>query len=316
MKKITALLLSALLVLSLCSCGQKNTVKTVGVCQLVQHPALDAATEGFCDALKKALGEENVSIEIKNASGDSATCSTIVNGFVSSKADLIMANATPALQAAAAATDSIPILGTSITEYGTALDIENFSGTVGGNVSGTSDLAPLGEQAAMIPEWFPEAKICGILFCTAEANSRYQVDVIKAELEKLGITAEEYSFTDSNDIASVTRSACESCDVLFIPTDNTCANNSETIANVVIPAGVPVICGEEGICSGCGVATLSINYYDIGVKTGEMAARILKDGEDISKMPIAYAPEVTKKYNASICASLGITPLEGYKAIE
>ncbi|MBR0138846.1 MAG: ABC transporter substrate-binding protein [Firmicutes bacterium] len=316
MKKTIAFILSALLLLSLCSCGAGSKAKKVGVCQLVQHPALDAATQGFCDALKEALGSENVVIEVKNASGDSATCSTIVNGFVSSKADLIMANATPALQAAAAATDKIPILGTSITDYGAALDIEGFTGTVGGNVSGTSDLAPLDQQALMVKEWFPDAKTCGIIFCTAEANSRYQVDVVKAELEKLGISAKEFSFTDSNDIASVVQSACESCDVLYIPTDNTCANNAESIANIVIPAKVPVICGEEGICSSCGVATITIDYYDIGVKTGKMAAEILTGGADISKMPVAYAPEFTRKYNPAICESLGITPLENYEAIE
>ena len=150
---------------------------TVGICQLVQHAALDAATQGFEDALTAAFGD-NVTFDFQNAQGDSATCATITNGFVSSGVDLIMANATPALQAAQAATNTIPVLGTSVTEYGVALGLDNFSGTVGGNVSGTSDLAPLDQQAAMIKELFPEAKEIGLLYCSSEANSAYQIEVM------------------------------------------------------------------------------------------------------------------------------------------
>ena len=226
-----------------------------------------------------------------------------------------MANATPALQAAAAATDEIPILGTSVTDYATALEIDDWTGTVGGNISGTSDLAPLDEQAAMLNELFPDAKNVGLLYCSAEPNSQYQVDTIKATLEEMGYTCEYYAFSDSNDLAAVATTACEESDVLYVPTDNTAAANTELIANICIPAETPVIAGEEGICSGCGVATLSISYYDIGVATGKMAARILRDGEDISTMPIEFAPQVTKKYNAENCEALGITAPEGYEAI-
>ncbi|MBQ4505946.1 MAG: ABC transporter substrate-binding protein [Firmicutes bacterium] len=327
MKKFLSLLIAALLILGLAACGEKKEAEpsepasepeakvfNIGVCQLVQHPALDAATQGFEEAVKAGLGDDAV-VNIQNASGDSAVCSTIINGFVSGGCDLIMANATPALQAAAAATDSIPILGTSITEYGTALEIENFSGTVGGNISGTSDLAPLDEQAAMVKEWFPDAKTVGLVFCTAEANSRYQVNVVKAELEALGFTATEFGFTDSNDLAAVVQNACSSCDVLYIPTDNTCANNAESIANIAIPAKTPIIAGEENLCAGCGIATLSISYYDIGFKTGEMAVQILKGEADISQMPVAYAPQFVKKFNKDMCEALGIEPLEGYEAI-
>lgn len=289
---------------------------TIGICQLVQHDALDAATQGFKDAVVEGLGEENVTFDEQNAQGDSATCSTIVNGFVSSNVDLILANATASLQAAAAGTADIPILGTSVTEYGVALEIDGFDGTVGGNISGTSDLAPLDQQAEMIHELFPDAKNIGLLYCSAEPNSQYQVDTVKAALEDLGYTCEYYAFSDSNDLSSVATTACDSSDVIYIPTDNTAANNTELINNICLPAKVPVIAGEEGICSGCGVATLSISYYDLGVATGEMAVSILKDGADISTMPIEYAPNFTKEYNADICAELGIEIPDDYVAIE
>ena len=332
-KRIISLVASLALVLSLSvgltGCGNKTaqddsdqdastdgegTKYTVGICQLVQHDALDAATQGFIDALNEALPGQ-VEFQNKNASGDSANCSTIVNGFVSDGVDLIMANATPALTAAAAATSDIPILGTSITAYGVALDIDDFNGTVGGNISGTSDLADLEAQANMITEWFPDAQKVGLLFCSAEPNSRYQIEEVAKYLSAKGIETKEFAFTDTNDVASVTQSAADYADVVYIPTDNTAASNTEAISNVLVPAGVPAICGEEGICKGCGVATLSISYYDLGVTTGKMAAKILTGEADISEMPIEFT-EATPKYNASMCETLGITPLDGYTAIE
>ena len=318
MKKWIAMLLALMMLVSLTACGgssKEDDKFVVGVVQLVPHVALDAATQGFVDRLTEILGEENVEIQVKVAAGDSATCAPIVTDFVSQNVDLIMANATPALQAAAAATADIPILGTSVTEYGVAMGIKDFNGTVGGNVSGTSDLAPLDQQAAMIQEWFPDAKNVGLLYCSAEANSQYQVDVVKAELEKLGYTCEFYSFSDSNDLAAVAESAAAASDVIYVPTDNTVASNAALIDNICRPAGIPVITGEEGICAICGVATLSISYYDLGVATGKMAAKILTGEADISTMPVGYAETVTPKYNADICASLNITPLEGYEAI-
>lgn len=287
----------------------------IGICQLVQHEALDAATQGFKDALTEELGEDAVTFDEQNAQGDSNTCSTIINSFVSNGVDLILANATPSLQAAAAGTADIPILGTSVTEYGVALDLEDFDGTVGGNISGTADLAPLDDQAAMLQELFPDAKNVGLLYCSAEANSQYQVDTVKAALEELGYTCEYYAFSDSNDLSTVVTTAADASDVIYVPTDNTVASNTEIINNICLPAQVPVVAGEEGICKGCGVATLSISYYDLGVTTGKMAARILKDGEDISAMPIEYAPNFTKEYNKEICEELGITIPDGYVAI-
>ena len=335
-KKLLALVLAAAMTLSLASCGGSKTetpstgsdnssassdnssaegaTYKVGICQLVQHPALDAATQGFIDALNEALPGQ-VEFENKNASGEGNNCGTIVNGFVSEGVDLIMANATAALTAAASATADIPILGTSITAYGVALDLDDFNGTVGGNISGTSDLADLEKQAAMATEWFSDAKNVGLLFCSAEPNSRYQIDEVTKALTAKGITCTEFAFTDSNDLAAVTEKAAASSDVIYIPTDNTAANNTESIANILTAAGVPAVCGEASLCAGCGVCTLSIDYYDLGVTTGKMAAKILKGEGDISTMPIEYAP-ATPKYNAAMCETMNITPLEGYTAIE
>ena len=287
---------------------------TVGICQLVEHAALDAATQGFEDALTEAFGD-NVKFDFQNAQNDSATCATIANGFVSAGVDLIMANATPALQAAQAATNSIPILGTSVTEYGVALGLTDFDGTVGGNVSGTSDLAPLDQQAEMITEWLPDVKKVGLLYCSAEANSQYQVDEVQKYLETAGVTATQYAFSDSNDLASVCQKAADENDAVYLPTDNTVAANTGIVDGICRPAKKPVFAGEEGICAGCGVATLSISYYDLGYTTGEMAVKILKGESDVSDMPIEYT-DVTKKYNKTICDDLGLTVPEGYEAIE
>ena len=328
MKKVFAAVAAAVMALSATACASTKEesgnsgaasgsadgkVYNIGICQLVQHAALDAATQGFMDALNEALPGK-VEFQNKNASGEANNCATIVNGFVSEGVDLIMANATAALQAAASATSDIPVLGTSITAYGVALDIDDFSGTVGGNVSGTSDLADLSKQVDMISEWFPETQKVGLLFCSGEPNSRYQIEEVAKNLSAKGIETKEFAFTDTNDVSSVTQAACDWADVIYVPTDNTAASNTEAIANVTVPAKTPVIAGEEGICKGCGVATLSISYYDLGMTTGKMAAKILTGEADISTMPIEFTT-ATPKYNASMCETLGITPLEGYTAI-
>lgn len=312
MKAILAALLAAAMCVPATALGEEKTF-TVGICQLVQHDALDAATQGFKDALTEALGDK-VTFDEQVASGDSAACNTIVNSFVSKKVDLILANATPALQAAYNATAAIPILGTAITEYGVALGLSDFNGVVGGNVSGTSDLAPLTEQADMILELFPDAKKVGLLYCSAEPNSEYQVKVVEEYLAEKGVECTRFSFADSNDISAVTTKAASDSDVIYIPTDNTAASCTETIGNIVLAAKVPVVVGEQGICKGCGVATLSISYYDLGRKTGEMAVKILTGEADVSEMPIEYAP-ATKMFNAAICEELGVTVPEGYEAL-
>ena len=339
LKKFTAVLCALVMLLALCACGNSSAPaaspsaapateessapseevsadKTfvVGICQLVQHEALDAATEGFKQALSDKLGDK-VTFQEGNASGDPATCSVIVNQFVSDDVDLIMANATPALLAAVAATNDIPILGTSVTDYGSALEISDWTGATGFNVSGTSDLAPLDGQAAMLKELCPDAKVVGILFCSGEPNSKFQADTITPMLEKLGLEVKSFTFADSNDVANVAATACAECDVLYIPTDNTAASCTEAINNVAMPAGVPIIAGEEGICRGCGIASLSISYFDLGYATGEMAYEILVEGADPATMEVRFAPQFTKVFNSANCEALGISVPEDYVAL-
>lgn len=318
-KAIISVLLVAVIVVACftaCTNNANNGEKVykVGICQLTQHEALDAATKGFRDALTEKLGDKVVFDE-QNASGESTNCTTIVSKFVSDKVDLILANATPALTAATEATNTIPIVGTSITDYATALAISDWSGKTGINVTGTADLAPLKEQAAMIKELVPNAKTVGILYCSAEPNSKYQSDIVKSELEALGYEVKVYTFVDSNDVLAVTQSAVQNCQALYIPTDNTAASNTELINSVTEPAKVPIVAGEEGICKGCGVATLSISYYDIGYKAGLMAYEILVNGANPADMEIAYADSTTKKYMADRAAAIGVTIPDGYEAI-
>ena len=303
--KLLALLLACAMTLALSACGGNSATTstpagsaapaasgsaaatgdktyTIGICQLVQHNALDAATKGFKDALTEKLGDK-VKFDEQNAAGDSATCATICNQFVSSKVDLIMANATPALQAATAATNSIPILG---------------------------------KQAEMIKTLFPDKKNVGILYCSAEPNSKYQSTEITKYLTDAGYTCKEYTFADSNDVAAVTKTACDESDVLYVPTDNTAASCAESINNIAEPAKVPIVAGESGICTGCGVATLSIDYYDLGVVTGNMAYEVLVNGADPATTEIQFAPKTTYQYMADRCEKLGVKVPSDYVAIE
>ena len=316
MKKLLAPVLALCLLLSLIGCAGQPTEKvyTVGICQLVTHEALDAATQGFKDALTEALGEEHVKFDEQNAAGSPDVCTTIANNFASKNVDLILANATSALQACANATATIPILGTSITEYGVALGIDNFTGTVGGNISGTSDLAPLDQQAQMIVDLFPSYKTVGLLYCSAEPNSQYQIKVVRAELERRGLTTKEYTFSDTNDVAAVAQKASEDCEVLYIPTDNTAASCAPTIYSSMTRK-VPVVCGDTGTLRGCGVAALSTSYYELGVVTGKMAAKILKGEAKVGEMPIEYASAV-KVYNPVICEELQLQVPADYQALD
>jgi putative ABC transport system substrate-binding protein len=338
MKKVLAAGMTAVMALSLAACGgssdsasssdsstqaeattetgSSDETYTIGICQMLEHQALDAATEGFQDAVNDKFGEGVVTFDLENAQGEQSQCATIINNFVSADVDLILANATLPLQTAAQATADIPILGTSITDYATALGIDDWQGATGVNVSGTSDLAPIDEQEDMLVELLPDAQMVGILYCSAEPNSKYQAELFEAALTEDGIAYKEYTAADSNEIQSVVTSAIEDCDVIYVPTDNTMAANTEIINNICLPAKVPVIAGEEGICSGCGIATLSISYYDIGYKAGEMAYDILVNGADITTMDVEFAQELTKEYNADICAELGIEIPDDYVAIE
>ena len=333
-KKLLSILMVAALAVSMTACGGSSDSEeaedssaeeateessgetySIGICQLVQHEALDAATQGFEDALTELCGEGNVTFDEQNAQGEHNMCATIINQFVSDDVDLILANSTDPLTTAATATADIPIIGTSITDYATALQIEDWTGATGINVSGTSDLAPIDEQEAMLKELLPDAKTVGILYCSAEPNSKYQAEKFEEALDKDGIAYKEYTAADSNEIQSVVTNAVSEVDAIYIPTDNTMASNTEIVKNVCVPAGIPVIAGEQGICTGCGVATLSISYYDIGYRAGEMAYEVLANGADISTMEIEFAPEVTKMYNKDICDELGITVPDDYEAI-
>ena len=314
-KMISAAL--ALMLMAFCFTGCKTEKKdtyVVGICQLAQHDALDAATNGFMKALKDKLGDK-VRFDLQNASGEATNCTTICSKFVSDKVDLIMANATGALGAAAQATDTIPIVATSITDYATALDIKDWNGTTGFNVTGTADLAPLDQQAAMIKELVANAKMVGILYCSSEPNSKFQSTVMQEKLKALGFECKEFTFVDTNDVTAVTQQAAAECDAIFAPTDNTVASNGPAINNVLEPAKIPLIAGEQGICEKCGIATISIRYYDIGYKAGEMAYEILVNGADPAKMAIEYSKDLTKKYMADRCRELGITVPDGYVAI-
>lgn len=314
MKKLI-IVLSMLLILV--GCSSSGSVKyKVGVIQLIQHDALDAATKGFVDTLKAEFGDE-VYIDEQVASGDANVCLTSANNFVADEYDLIMANATAALQAAAHATDEIPVLGTSITEYGTALAIDNFDGVVGTNVSGTSDLAPLTDQAQIILDLFPEAKTVGIMYCSSEPNSLYQVKVVEEYLKGKGVAVERFSFAESNEIDAVAKAACDVVDVLYIPTDNSCASNGKVIANAANEKHIPIITGEKDTLIKCqGVATLSIDYYALGEVTGEMAIRILKGEEKVSEMAIEYDANPVKMYSPSKAKEFNLEIPSDYVAVE
>lgn len=321
MKKLIAMVLAAMMVLAVASAAPAAKAEeakyTVGICQLMQHAALDTATQGFMDALTEKLGD-SVTFDLQNAQGEPTTCSTIVTGFVANEYDLIMANATPALLAAVSATDTIPILGTSVTDYATALAIDDMDASVGTgiNVSGTSDGVPAQLYADVLMELIPEAKKVSIVYCSAEPNSEFQADQFIACMDAIGVETTVYTFTDSNDIQAVVTAAIEDADAMYIPTDNTAASNMTIVTNICAPAGMPIICGEEGMCGSGGLATITISYYDIGYVCGEMAYDILVNGADVSAMPIGYAASPEKKYNADYAEAIAFEMLEDYVAIE
>ena len=312
---LTAALLLFAAVAGFSSCGKKAKY-TVGICQLVTHDALDAATEGFKAALVELLGTENVEFDYQNAANSSETCGTIINTFVSKRVDLILANATPSLLAAINSTRDIPILGTAITDYGKTLDISDFNGVVGGNVSGTSDKVLASSQAEMLRELCPDAKTVGVLYCTAEPNSIYQVEEMKVELEKLGLTVKDCRFSTTTELTAVVEKAAQDCDVIYAPTDNTLASSATTVYDAMGNNKKPLIAGEKGLCAGCGVATLSIDYYKLGYETGKMAAEILQGKANISEMAIRYDTEPQKLYNERICREIGFRIPEGYRKME
>lgn len=316
-KLVSAILISSLALSLLGGCTQKEPESEkykVGVCQLTGHNALDQATLGFVDALNEKLGDR-VEIEVFVGDGSEEKCKEIVDGFVDENVDLIMANATPALVAATEATGTIPIVATSITSYGTALGIRKWSGITGLNVTGTSDLAPIDQQEKIIFEIAPDAKKVGIIFCQYEGNSVYQADAMGKAISADGKSYNAYPIKKESDLEEMARLAASECDVIYLPTDNTLAANAEKLRDIFIEAGVPAVAGEEGICV-AGVATLSINYYNIGYNAGLMAVEILENDAEVGLMEIRYADEFVKKYNEENAKTLGIKIPEDYTKIE
>lgn len=315
-KRLFLLTALPLMMTSLVGCGEKADFN-IGVLQWVEIEALTKATNGFMDSFKEAIGNKTVKFDVKQAYGDANTAATALSSFVSTNRDLIMANATPSVVLASNATQSIPIVGTSVTTYSGAFN----DGVIPNNVTGTSDLASLEDQAKMVFEWVSEATTIGILYCVNESNSKYQADQIKVELNKLktGLSFEEIIFTNTEDLASQLTAKVNNLDVLYIPTDNTCADNADVIHNICKPANLPVITGEEGICRKCGIASLTIDYYRLGKVTGLMAKEILIDGKKPSELEIRYDEGASKVYNPLILQELGLSESDvpaGYNPIK
>lgn len=318
-RKKVSLILLAVLVCGLTACGEKENEKEdgkyhIGICQWEKHTALDEATKGFQDAITDKLGEKVV-FDVQVAQGDNKKCQEILNGFVSDDKDLIMANATPALKAASQATNTIPIVATSITDYGTALNMREWTGASGINVTGTSDLAPIKNQLDMIQELVPDAKKIGILYCSSETNSIFQAQMMGSILTEKGLSYGTYTIADKDELEQAARKAAAECDVIYIPTDNTIASKADVLKEILLAEKVPMIAGEEGLCE-AGIATLSISYYDIGYTAGEMAYEILVEGKNPGEIDVRYAENVTKKYNPQNCEALGINVPEDYEPIK
>lgn len=286
-RKLTALVLAVMLALgcfTMSGC-KKDDVINIGIVQLIEHDALDQATQGFIDTLTEKLGEDKVKFDVQLAQGEQANCTTIVNKFVTGGVDLIMANATNAVKAAQEATSEIPIVGTSVTDY-VAAGLVASNEKPGANVTGASDMNPVGVQVELLQTLVPDAKTIGIVYCSAEENSKVQAEEAKAAFEAEGYTVNIYTVADTNEINTVVTKACSEVDAFYEPTDNLIAANIPAMSNITTPAGKPVITGEESMCKSGFLATYSISYYDLGCKAAEMAYEILVNDADPATMPI------------------------------
>lgn len=291
-KKLFPWLLAGAAVLSLAACSGGTPAGTtaaktykIGVLQLVQHPALDAANKGFFAALDDA--HISYVADQQNASGEQSSCVTIAEKLSNDKNDLILAIATPAAQAVAGVTSEIPILITAVTEPAESGLVESNTAP-GGNVSGTSDLTPVKEQIELLVQLIPDAKRVGILYCSAESNSEIQAKMAREALDALSISHMDFTVASSNEIQTVVESMIGKVDVIYTPTDNTIAAGMATVGMVANDNGIPIICGESGMVTQGGLGTYGIDYYQLGYMTGEQAVKILRDGADISTMPIGY----------------------------
>ena len=320
-KKFLAAAAACLMVAGLAACGNEPSTPSnpdekvfqIGIVQLAEHPALDEATRGFKEFLTEKLGDK-VQFNVQNAQGEQTNCTTIVNQFVSSKVDLIMANATNAVKAAREATSDIPIVGTSVTDY-------VFSGLVasneapGANVTGASDMNPVNVQVQLMKTLCPEVKTVGIVINSGEENSAIQAEEAKTAFEAEGFAVKIYSVADTNEIQTVVTAACNEVDAFYEPTDNLIASNVPTMSNITTAAGKPVICGEGGMCESGFLATYAISYYELGRAAGEQAFNILVNGADPATTPIFFfdVSQLTLVVNEQNAAELGITIPEELK---
>ena len=316
MKRVLAIITSALILLSLCACNANpkynsagERIYTVGIVQLMQHVALDQATQGFQDALKDKLGDR-VTFDVQLASGEPTNCTTIVTKFVNSNVDLIMGNATPAVIAAKEATSTIPIIGTSVTDYvAEEAAIVESNEAPGANVTGYSDMSDIAAHVDLTQKLCPNAKTVAIIYCSAEPNSVIQAAQAEELYQAAGYTVIELTASDVTTISTIVTSACEKADVIYIPTDNLFAENMESVKNITQPAKIPVICGEGGMVQSGGTASVAIDYYTLGYRAGEMAYEIMVNGADPATTPIGFmtADDMELIINEENVAAIGLT---------
>lgn len=315
MKRMLAMIMIVMMLLSLCACGSAAGNKaddgtySVGIVQLMQHVALDQATQGFQDALTEKLGDK-VTFDVQLASGEATNCTTIVTKFINSNVDLIMANATPAVIAAKEATSTIPIIGTSVTDYvAEEASIVASNEAPGANVTGYSDMSDIAAHVELTQKLCPDAKTVAIIYCSAEPNSVIQGNQAKELYEAAGLSTVTLTASDVTTISTVVNSACEKADVIYIPTDNLFAENMESVKNIAEPAKIPVITGEGGMAQAGGTASVAIDYYTLGYRAGEMAYEIMVNGADPATTPIGFmtAEDMELIINEENVAAIGLT---------
>jgi len=312
MKKVVVALMMAVLCLTAVSAASKTKkskqkVIKIGVIQLVEHAALDANYKGFVDGLAEAgyVDGENIKIDYQNAQGEQANCVTIAQKLINDRNNMIFAIATPAAQAVANLTQDIPILISSVTDPEVAKLVKSNK-KPGTNVTGTSDLTPCAAQMALLKKIFPEAKTVGMLYCSSEENSIFQIKLAKEACDKLGLKYIDGTVSNSNEIQQVVQSLCGKVDVIYSPTDNMIAAGMSLVAQVATENNTPTIVGEEGMCNAGGLATYGINYYELGKQTAKMAVEILRDGKKPQDMPIQYLDSCDLKVNKETAKKLGI----------
>jgi len=328
MKKTIALLLAGVIALSASACSATSTTAAssnasaasqaastadqkkfkIGIVQLVEHPALDAAYKGFVDGLAKEgyVDGKNITLDYENAQGEQPNCQTIASKLVNDKSDLILAIATPAAQAVANTTKDIPVLVTAVTDPADAKLVASNKAP-GGNVSGTSDLTPVDEQMKLLKQLIPTAKKVAMLYCSSETNSKFQVEIAKKSAAALGLETVDATVSNSNEIQQVVQSLVGKVDAIYAPTDNMIAAGMATVSMVAQPAKLPIIVGESGMVKNGGLATYGINYYNLGLLTAKQAVKILRDGAKPADMPIEYSTNCDLTLNKDVAAKINVT---------